>query len=164
MSVNQFRQDNLPVIVDIANRAWKEIRKMTRVSLGDEIADLLNPEGESMTKGRQIEEFAATNPDKILVCERNGRIVGFVTFSMNTHAAVPIGVIGNNAADPDCGEKGVGQEMYQAVFEQMKKCKMKAVRVTTGLDHAHAPARKAYLRAGFDRELLSVTYYRKLDS
>jgi len=37
------------------------------------------------------------------------------------------------------------------------------VSVTTGLDYAHEPARKAYQRAGFSRKLESVTYYMELD-
>ena len=37
-----------------------------------------------------------------------------------------------------------------------------AVRVTTGADDAHAPARRAYEKAGFEKSLSSVTYYKKL--
>ena len=163
MGMRAFRQEDLPVIMDIANRAWKGIRAMSRAALGDEISDMLNPEGDSVSKGRQVEQYAAKAPDRILICERSGRVVGFITFMLGEDPACPIGEIGNNAADPDCGEKGVGQEMYQAVFEHMKAAGMKAVRVVTGLDYAHERARKAYQRAGFDRELQSVTYYRKLD-
>lgn len=162
MSMRPFRPEDLPVIVDIANRAWKPIKKMSRTCLGDALADLVNPEGDSVTKGRQIEHAAATIPENILICERGGRIVGFVTFYADDPHHL-IGQIGNNAVDPDCGEKGVGQEMYQAVFEKLKAMGFKAVSVTTGLDYAHAPARRAYQRAGFRKELLSVTYYRELD-
>ncbi|MBT4097360.1 MAG: GNAT family N-acetyltransferase, partial [Gemmatimonadetes bacterium] len=34
--------------------------------------------------------------------------------------------------------------------------------VGTGLDDAHAPARRAYERAGFDIAQQDVTYYKKL--
>ena len=163
MSIRAFQVADLPVITDIANRAWKEIRRMSRDALGDCIADMLNPAGDDVSKGIEIEKHAAEFPDTIFVCERNGKIVGFITFVLSDREETPIGAIGNNAVDPECGEKGVGQEMYQAVFEHMKACGMKAVSVTTGLDYAHAPARKAYLRAGFDRELRRVTYFRKLD-
>ena len=162
MSMRAFRPEDLPVIVDIANRAWKPIKEMSRISLGDALADLINPEGDSVSKGRQIEQTATSAPDHILVCERSGRIVGFVTFLTDDPNRL-VGQIGNNAVDPDCCEKGVGQEMYQAVFEKLRAMGLKAVSVTTGLDYAHAPARRAYLRAGFRKELLSVTYYRELD-
>ena len=61
--------------------------------------------------------------------------------------------ITNNAVDPFCGEKGVGQEMYQAALARFKAEGMRAVMVNTGLDEAHAPARRAYERAGFKRKV-----------
>ena len=73
-----------------------------------------------------------------------------------------IGIISNNAVDPCCGVKGVGQEMYRAVLEYFRKAGMLLAQVTTGLDEAHAPARRAYERAGFGLHTESVTYTMKL--
>ncbi len=160
MSIRAFAPADLPVIVDIGNRAWKEIKKMTRDSLGDRLADRFNPEGDSVTKGREIESFAASTPENIFICEEDNRIVGFITFVL---APGGVGVIGNNAVDPECGLKGIGQQMYRAVLEHFRKNGMKTARVTTGLDYAHTPARRAYERAGFSRKLESVTYYLDLD-
>ena len=55
--------------------------------------------------------------------------------------------------------------MYGAVafYKACRAAGVKVVRVTTGLDWAHAPARRAYERAGFRRHLDSVTYYMELD-
>ena len=39
---------------------------------------------------------------------------------------------------------------------------MTYAKVATGLDDAHAPARRAYERAGFDIKVEDVTYYKKL--
>jgi len=36
------------------------------------------------------------------------------------------------------------------------------VKVTTGLDDKHAPARRAYEKIGFTKNLPSVTYYKEL--
>jgi ribosomal protein S18 acetylase RimI-like enzyme len=118
MSIRAFAPADLPVIVDIGNRAWKEIKKMTRDSLGDRLADRFNPEGDSVTKGREIESFAASTPENIFICEEDNRIVGFITFVL---APGGIGVIGNNAVDPECGLKGIGQQMYRAVLEHFRK-------------------------------------------
>jgi len=52
--------------------------------------------------------------------------------------------------------------MYDFVMERMKEAGMKAVRVNTGADEAHAPARRAYEKAGFERSIPSVMYYREL--
>jgi len=40
---------------------------------------------------------------------------------------------------------------------------LKYASVTTGLDPGHAPARKAYEKAGFNLRREDVTYYQKLD-
>jgi hypothetical protein len=44
----------------------------------------------------------------------------------------------------------------------MREAGMKAVKVNTGLDDAHAPALRAYEKADFERSLPSVMYYRAL--
>ena len=68
------------------------------------------------------------------------------------------GTITNNAVDPDCGEKGVGQEMYKAILERFRAEGLRAAMVTTGGDPAHAPARRAYERAGFKLKTEQVFY------
>jgi len=44
----------------------------------------------------------------------------------------------------------------------MKARGVRFVRVLTGGDLGHAPARRAYEKAGFTRNLPSVTYYMEL--
>ncbi len=98
--------------------------------------------------------------DDVRVAELNGRVVGFVTF--HADAASGVGEIDNNAVDPSAQGKGVAQRMYAAAFDEMRALGIRIVKVTTGGDPAHAPARRAYERAGFDVQLPSVTYYRQL--
>jgi ribosomal protein S18 acetylase RimI-like enzyme len=73
-----------------------------------------------------------------------------------------MGIIGNNAVDPDCGLKGIGQQMYRFALERFRAEGMAWANVDTGLDEGHAPARRAYERAGFDITISSIHYYRKL--
>lgn len=160
MSIRPFRPEDLPVIMDIGNRAWRPIRKMSRAALGDAIADVLNPYGDDVGKGLEIRRQAGEHPENIFICEENGRIAGFITFQMSPDG---IGEILNNAVDPDCGLKGLGQQMYRAVLDHFRMHGMKVARVVTGLDDAHAPARRAYERAGFQKNLRHVSYYMKLE-
>lgn len=157
--IRSYHESDLPEIIRIANQAWRNIRKSTRATLGDNITDLINPGGDNINKGLQIKAQAESNPDNIFICEENGKVVGFITFAMND---LKIGEILNNAVDPECGLKGMGQQMYHAVLEYFRSHGMKAAKVTTGLNESHAPARRAYKRAGFDRSLSSITYYREL--
>ena len=157
--IREYRPEDLETIMDIANRAWSKIYKMFREAYGDELFQLIVPD-EANSKGKQIKSHCERHPEWIFICEENGKIVGFITFSLNTDSK--IGEIGNNARDPECDLKGIGQQMYKAVFEYFREHGMIYAKVHTGLDYAHAPARKAYETAGFDLSHKDVDYYMKL--
>lgn len=143
-----------------ANRAWRPIRKISRAALGETISDLLRPSGDEFSKGEEVRQQALDDPEHFWVCEEDGRVVGFITFALDEKRLG--GEILNNAADPDCGIKGIGQQMYKAVLDYFRRRGMRFAKVTTGLDEGHAPARRAYERAGFDRSSQYLTYYREL--
>ena len=157
--IRLFQPSDLEPMVAIARKAWKKIFEGFRQQLGDELYTILYG-NRLQDKRYQLTEFTAKFPRQCYVCERNGKIVGFVTFGLNRETKT--GILTNNAADPDSGEKGIGQEMYAAVFERMRQEGMIAVTVSTGLDEGHAPARRAYERAGFEKHLDSVTYCKML--
>ena len=159
MIMREYRSGDLGQVMNIANAAWQPIRKMSREALGDTISDLLNPAGDAESKGLQIKDQIDSGQYGIAVCEHDGQIVGFITW----HIEGCIGTICNNAARPNTGLKGIGQTMYGFVLEKFHQAGVKAVAVTTGLDWAHAPARRAYERAGFRKHLDSTTYYMELE-
>ena len=154
--IRSYQSADLPVIMDIANRAWRGIYRMFREAYGEALFGVIVPDVETV-KGEQIRTHCAAHPDQILICEESGAIVGFVTFHLDAERG--IGTIGNNAVDPACGLKGIGQQMYAAVFARFRAEGMRFAKVTTGLDEAHAPARRAYERAGFNLRHEDVTYY-----
>jgi len=157
--LRSYKSEDLSTIMDIGNRAWHEIYKIFRETYGDELFGRIVP-NEATEKGNQIKSHCEEHPEWVYVCEEGGHIVGFVTFSLDS--GKKIGQIGNNAVDPKCGLKGIGQQMYKAVFEHFREQNMLYAKVRTGLDYAHARARKAYERAGFDIRHEDVDYYMKL--
>ena len=157
--IRPFRPDDLDTIADIGNRAWKPIYDMFRQVYGDDLYRLAVPDPDN-TKGDQIRSHCQRTPEWVFVAEEEGRIVGFVTFRLDRDSK--IAEIGNNAVDPDCGLKGIGQQMYAAALDYFRREGMAAAKVGTGLDWAHAPARRAYERAGFDIKHENVTYWQKL--
>ena len=88
----------------------------------------------------------------------DGKVAGFIAFRVKND----VGVILNNAVDSQFRGKGVGNRMYEFVFEKMREQGALYASVSTGGDDGHAPARKAYERAGFTHWRPSRTYYRKL--
>jgi len=157
--IRPYRLEDLETIMDVGNRAWREIYAMFRESYGDELFEILVPD-ERTVKGEQVRSHCQRHPEWAYVCEEEGRVVGFVTFSLRPEQG--IGVIGNNAVDPDCGLKGIGQQMYRAVLARFRAEGMRYAHVHTGLDEAHARARRAYERAGFNLSHRDVDYYMKL--
>ena len=153
--IRPYKKDDLEIMVQIAYKAWAKIFEGFRKDLGEDLYNILY-NIPSQDKRVQLTNFMEKYPDWCFICERNGKVVGFATFYLDNDRKV--GLLLNNAADPECGEKGVGQEMYQAVFERFKAEGMRAAMVTTGLDDAHGPARKAYERAGFKRRAEQVCY------
>lgn len=156
-----FEPGDLATLVDIGNRAWRGIYQMFRETYGDELFEITVPD-EKTAKGEQVRSHCERHPEWVFVCEEEGRIVGFVTFVLDREKG--IGEIGNNAVDPECGLKGIGQQMYRAVLRYFGEQGMRYARVSTGMDDAHAPARRAYERAGFDIRHENVTYFAKLST
>ena len=159
MNMRLYRNEDLSKVMEIADIAWKPICQMSRTTLGDGIADILKPEGDAKFKGLQVKAQIESGQYGIAVCEHEGQIVGFITWRIGEC----IGEICNNGALKSTGLKGIGQTMYRFVMDEFRKAGVKVVRVTTGLDWAHAPARRAYERAGFKKHLDSTTYYMKLE-
>ena len=159
LNIRVFREEDLEQVMAVANRAFRKIRMESRAVLGDRISDLLRPDGDDISKGLEVKSFLERNPENCLVCEANGRIVGFVTFVLGRNQ---IGTICNNGADPEAHIRGIGRLMYREVLKIFRENGMKAASVTTGLTDEFLPARHAYERTGFDRALPSVTYYMEL--
>jgi ribosomal protein S18 acetylase RimI-like enzyme len=157
--IRNFRQEDLPFIQDIANRAWRNIFEMFKQTYGKELFDIIFPDpGERV--GKHLQLHCKDHPEWVRICEEEGRIAGFITF--HTDHDKKIGHIGYNAVDPECGLKGIGQQMYKAVLDYFRAEGMRYAAVLTGLDEAHAKARRAYERAGFNLHHEDVNYYIKL--
>ena len=159
MNMREYRPEDLETVMSIANEAWKPIRKMSNAALGPEIVKRLNPPGSDNSKGQQVKWQIDCGKYGIAICEHEGAIVGFITWKIEGI----IGDICNNAALPGSGLKGIGQMMYKYVLDIFRIEGVKVAKVTTGMDWAHAPARRAYERAGFKNRIDSTTYYMELD-
>lgn len=97
---------------------------------------------------------------RVLVATVDGAVVGFVSFTVD--AAKRTGEIGLNAVHPDHAGRGIGTAMYGHALARMKERGAEVVEVSTGGDPGHAPARRAYEKAGFGHALPSVALYRLL--
>ena len=87
-------------------------------------------------------------------------IAGFIAITLNPKTRV--GEIGLNAVHPKHAGRGIGTRMYAFALERLQAGGMQVAEVATGGDPAHAPARRAYEKAGFGFQIPSVVMYKDL--
>ncbi|MGE0596240.1 MAG: GNAT family N-acetyltransferase [Hyphomonadaceae bacterium] len=93
---------------------------------------------------------------ELWVGDMNGAIVGFVSLKVDSESGV--GELDLNAVHPDHANKGVGAQLHA----HAKALGAKVATVGVGGDASHAPARRAYEKAGFGPAIPSLWYYRTL--
>ncbi|RLI37816.1 GNAT family N-acetyltransferase [Candidatus Bathyarchaeota archaeon] len=157
--VRLARAEDIEPSCEIAVEAWEPIYDNYRRILGDELFNILH-KGWEERKANSIREHYKRHPNWMLVTEMDGEILGFITFTLDREKM--IGEIGNNAVKPKYQGRGIGTEQYRRVIEIFKYEGMRFATVTTGLDDAHKPARRAYKKVGFNKAIPMVTYYMKL--
>lgn len=111
-------------------------------------------------KTGQIRRLFRDHPEWVWVLEKEGNVIGFVTFMLFPDQNY--GHIDNNGVAPEHAGKGWGRFMYQHVLQYFRKKNLRFAHVDTGLDDAHIPARKAYESVGFNRKVPTVEYWQDL--
>ncbi|MEA4824202.1 MAG: GNAT family N-acetyltransferase [Clostridiaceae bacterium] len=143
--------------VQIAIAAWTPIREIFREELGDELYEGFFA-GWQASKRRDVERGLQSGRGYVALLD--GRVVGFISYTLSDDRK--IGTIGTNAVAPDCRGKGIGPRLYAFVQERMRGEGAEFAQVETGGDEGHAPARRAYEKAGFERFLPQRCYFKKL--
>lgn len=160
VTIRESQEKDIDRVVEIAIEAYKPIYDGFRTALGDTIYFYEYPDFKKAKASQIYESYKAESGYKVFVTVINDKIVGFITFKLDKLKHV--GVIGNNAVDPKFQGKGIAGFMYSYVINEMKEQGMKYVKVGTGGDQAHAPARKAYEKIGFKKCIPRVDYYMEI--
>jgi len=92
-----------------------------------------------------------------VVAELDGRVVGLIAYELKGET----GEIVLLAVHPEFQKRGVATQLNQAALDAMKEAGMKLAVVETGGDEGHAPARRAYEKAGYTA-LPLVRYFKDL--
>lgn len=144
----------------IRRAAFAPVFASFRSILGDEIYDLAQRRDDEAQEGLLASLMADGSGWTVYVAHLEEEIAGFVAVRLDLERLV--GEIGLNAVDPAHAGKGIGTAMYEFALARLREGGMKVATVGTGGDPSHAPARRAYRKAGFDIELPTVWMYRKL--
>ena len=140
--------------------AFEPVFASFRSMLGDELYELAQAR-EDRAHGELLASLLQKGSGwDVFVAEIEGTVVGFVAIQLNRQTRM--GEIGLNAVHPDHAGKGIGTSMYEFALARMRDAGMRVATVSTGGDPSHAPARRAYEKAGFSAGVPSVWLVREL--
>ncbi len=154
------RADELPRLQEIRQVAFAPIFASFRALLGDELYAIVQAREDAAQSALLDSLLAPGSSWEVYLTEVAGTVVGFVAIQLNR--ATQVGEIGLNAVHPDYAGQGIGTALYEFALSRMKESGMRAATVATGGDASHAPARRAYRKAGFVAEIPSVWMCRRL--
>ncbi len=146
-------------IRQIAREAWRPIYEYFRERMGDDLWKREHPGDPLEKKADNVERHFRDYPEWAFVTELDGEVVAFCTYRLGDNG---VGEVCNNAVDPAGQGKGIGTAQYQECLQRMREAGMDYATVRTGLDPAHAPARRAYEKVGFEEIRPHVQYYMEL--
>lgn len=159
-SIRPFEPRDLAALQRIRAAAFAPVFRSFRAIVGTEIAAIAFSDADA-EQAKLLEGIcAAGSGHHVLVVGLGEEIVGFVSFTVDPDRRT--GEIGLNAVHPDHAGRGFGTWMYQQVMARMRDLGMALVTVGTGGDPSHAPARRAYEKAGFGPALSSLHLYKLL--
>lgn len=158
--IRLFESGDLPRLHEIRVAAYEPVFQSFRNIVGEETAPYAVDSAE-----REQEAFLNAichreSHHEVYVVEHEDEIVGFSGLALNRE--LRIGEIDLNAVHPDYQNDGIGAWMYSFLLDRMREEGMEVATVGTGGDESHAPARRAYEKAGFGPGIPSVYLYRLL--
>ena len=157
------RDEDWPCLDEMTIRCYAPIQESYVSMLGEEcyLAVRQDPQlSWEERKTEQVRRVYREHPERVWVIDRDGEILGFVTFRLVPEKCM--GVISNNGVDPGCRGQGWGTFMYRHVLQHFREQGLRFAFVDTGLDDPHLPARRAYEAVGFDRRVPVVEYWQDL--
>ena len=109
-------------------------------------------------KGTAIRREVESNMDGVLVAEVNGRVVGYITTSVNPETK--IGHIPNLAVHPDFQRRGIGRMLIEAALRLLRERGMEMAKIET-LEQ-NIVASRFYPKMGFVEVARQIHYVKPL--
>ena len=154
--IRKADENDKDAVAEIAALGWMPIYNGYRMALTDEIYSKVYTEDPIEIKMEKMKK--AVLDDRVFVAEIDGVVCGFASYMIEGE----IGALKENAVHPDYKGRGIAGMLYERLIKLFRESGCSVARVMTGLDEAHAPARRAYEKLGFSKNTSSVTYYMEL--
>ena len=158
--IKPFDPADLSALHEIRTAAYKPIFRSFRELLGPSIAAVALANAEQEQADHLEDLCDPKTPHRVYVVWQGGAPVGFSGLILDHDTKV--GEIALNCVHPDHAGRGIGTALYEHLLAEMRAEGMKVATVATGGDPSHAPARRAYEKAGYNAALPTVWLYREL--
>jgi len=155
--IRPFVGGDIKQIVELSLLAWEQIFESFEKVLGASIFPILYPDWRKSQAEGVEGACKATDKYHTLVAELDGRAVGFITYELKGE----MGEVVLLAVHPEFQRRGIATQLNQAALAEMKAAGMKMAVAETGGEEGHAPARRAYEKAGYTG-LPLVRYFKAL--
>ena len=146
-------------VVSLSLLAWAPVFRSFEQVLGWRIFSLIYPDWQASQRAAVERLCDESEGNSVWVAAVDGTVAGFIVCSMND--AEKLGEVELLAVHPAYQNQGIGTRLNDFALAQMKARGMALAIAATGGDPGHAPARKAYEKAGYTG-LLLVRYYKAL--
>ncbi len=155
--IRAFVDSDLAVIVELSLLAWGPVFGSLEKVLGPRVFPILYPDWRKTQAEGVAGACKATDKYHTLVAELAGRVVGSIAYELKGDT----GEVVLLAVHPEFQRRGIATQLNQAALDAMKAAGMKMAVAETGGDEGHAPARRAYEKAGYTG-LPLVRYFKDL--
>jgi GNAT superfamily N-acetyltransferase len=149
---------DIDAVVGLSLRAWAPVFASFEAVLGEDIYRRIYPDRLS-SQARDVTTVCTEHARTTWVATVGDEPVGFVALVLND--ADRSSEIEMLAVDPAHQRRGIADALISYAVEQARAAGAQLVAIGTGGDPGHAPARRAYEKAGFTA-LPQVRYYRAL--
>ena len=143
--IRPFAESDIGQIVELALLAWEPAFESMEKVLGPRIFPLIWPDWRKSQAEGVKGACRAADKYHTLVAELDGRAVAFLAYELKGET----GEVVLLAVHPAFQKRGIATLLNQAALGEMKAAGMKIAVAETGGEDGHAPARRAYERAGY---------------
>ncbi len=159
LQIRRFNSSDINTVVQLSLLAWEPVFVSWERILGPELFPIAIYSDWRKSQKGEIENICQNEEIMTWVGEVEGKIVGFVAYSLNDDNKT--GEVQLLAVSPDYQNQGIGTELNIFALQKMKESGMKLAVAGTGGDDGHTPARTSYKKAGYTA-LPLVRYYKEL--
>ncbi len=147
MAIRDIEDRDVEAIVALSLRAWQPVFASIAATYGARLFELWHPDGWEPVQEHAVRETVASLSTRVAVVE--GEVVGFCSVRLRPDDL--LGEIEMVAVDPSAQGRGVGRLLVEDAVEVIRAAGLPIAMIETGADEGHAPARRTYEDAGFER-------------